>query len=371
MKTKIIALLLLCAASAGAQEKYVVTGNISGLVKPMKAILQYGQGQTFVRDSVTVKDGKFRFKTNLDRPTKVSLTLRQFNPPANPVLGQVMKANDYRQFYLIPGTTTIAGNSLASSVINNSLQEQYEELQKNMQILQKESGPVNLALFYAKDPDSIKMLKKQQQVYSKRYNQLYLDFIKKYPDSYVSYDVVQDASIVIEDTEGFDAMFNALSPKFRNTDEGKILAHKLLMAKNFAVGKPIMEFTQSDVNGKIFSLSSLKGKYVLIDFWASWCGPCRMEYPYLHKAYDKFKDKNFEIVGISLDDKRDLWVNAIKENKFDWIMLSDLKGRKNKVAVDYGISAIPQSLLVGPDGIIIAKNLRGDNLIEKLNEVIN
>jgi thiol-disulfide isomerase/thioredoxin len=131
-----------------------------------------------------------------------------------------------------------------------------------------------------------------------------------------------------------------------------------------------MDFTQNDPSGKPVSLSSLKGKYVLIDFWASWCGPCRTEYPYIHKAYDQFKNKNFEVIGVSLDDKKDLWLKAINDNHFDWIQVCDFKGRQNDVAVAYGISAIPQSLLVDPNGIIIAKNLRGDDLIEKLEEVI-
>jgi thiol-disulfide isomerase/thioredoxin len=114
----------------------------------------------------------------------------------------------------------------------------------------------------------------------------------------------------------------------------------------------------------------VKGKYILIDFWASWCGPCRAEYPFLKKAYQQFKDKGFEIIGISLDEKKSDWLNAIKSNEFSWTELCDLKGRNNEIAVSYGIHAIPQSFLLDQNGRIIAKNLRGDDLIQKISELI-
>ena len=109
---------------------------------------------------------------------------------------------------------------------------------------------------------------------------------------------------------------------------------------------------------------------MLIDFWASWCGPCRTEYPYLKKAYAQYKDKNFEIIGVSLDDNKASWLGAIKSNGFQWIELCDLKGRLNEVAKAYGIAAIPQSFLIDPQGRIIAKNLRGNDLLDKLHMVI-
>jgi peroxiredoxin len=131
-----------------------------------------------------------------------------------------------------------------------------------------------------------------------------------------------------------------------------------------------MDFTLPDADGKDISLASYKGKYVLVDFWASWCGPCRAENPNVVKAYSRFKEKGFEILGVSLDDKKDKWQAAVQADNLAWTHVSDLKGWKNAVAEQYGIRAIPQNLLLDPQGVIIAKNLRGDALEKKLEEVL-
>jgi peroxiredoxin len=375
----IFRLSLLCVAfmalytRASAQQKYVIEGKINGLDKEMKVMLSYSPAKDIIiRDSAVVKNGVFHMEGTIARPYKVNLYLRSFVPPPPQkfVIGQVVPSQDGQSFYLAPGTTTITGNSLASAVINNPVQAEYVEFKNSLLPLQKASGPNNLALFYAKNADSIALFKQRRAAFEKQYLQVNFNFVKKHPNSYVAFDLVQNYAVVIEEPESFEPMFNALSPQFKNSAEGKKMAYNLAMVKKFAIGQPIMDFTQNDVNGKPVSLSSLKGKYVLVDFWASWCGPCRMEYPYIHKAYDQFKDKNFQVIGVSLDDKKNLWINAIKDNHFDWVEVCDLKGRQNEVALAYGISAIPQSLLVDPNGIIIAKNLRGDDLIEKLKEVI-
>jgi peroxiredoxin len=137
-----------------------------------------------------------------------------------------------------------------------------------------------------------------------------------------------------------------------------------------SIGNPAPEITMNDISGKPFSLSQLRGKYVLVDFWASWCGPCRGENPNVLAAYNQFKNKNFTVLGVSLDDNKTDWLNAIAEDKLDWIQVSDLKKWSSAAVALYGFDGIPYNVLVDPQGKIIATSLRGGALQNKLTEVL-
>jgi peroxiredoxin len=140
--------------------------------------------------------------------------------------------------------------------------------------------------------------------------------------------------------------------------------------KATAIGQISPEIEMPNPDGQIIKLSSLRGKYVLVDFWAKWCGPCRKENPNVVRAYQKYKDKGFEVFGVSLDRNKEDWVQAINEDGLTWTHVSDLKYFDSKAAHDYNISAIPFSILLDPEGKIIAKNLRGAALDKKLEEVL-
>jgi peroxiredoxin len=165
-----------------------------------------------------------------------------------------------------------------------------------------------------------------------------------------------------------EPLFLTLSESARNSQAGLEMAARIEKAKQVGIGSVAPDFTQNDTLGIPVALSSFRGKYLLIDFWASWCGPCRQENPNVVAAWQKYKDKGFDVLGVSLDQPtgKERWMKAIHDDKLTWTQLSDLKYWKNEVAVSYGIQAIPQNYLLDPNGVIIGKNLRGEALQSKL-----
>jgi len=170
-----------------------------------------------------------------------------------------------------------------------------------------------------------------------------------------------------------EPIFKSLTPGLRNSKTGKDFARLLYDDGPGSVGTMASDFTQNDINEKPVKLSDFKGRYVLLDFWASWCGPCRAENPNVVKAYNQYKDKNFTVLSVSLDQpgKKEAWLSAIKKDGLTWTQVSDLRFWNNAAAKQYGIMAIPQNFLIDPTGKIVAKNLRGEALIKSWKNCFN
>lgn len=195
-------------------------------------------------------------------------------------------------------------------------------------------------------------------------------FVKAKPASLVTPFIIYVTSPVNNDISAIEARYNALKPVVKETHYGREIAKLIASSKIGLEGTQAVDFTQNDTANNPVSLSSFKGKYVLVDFWASWCGPCRHENPAVVEAYNTYKDKNFTILSVSLDQSKDKWIQAIHADNLIWTHVSDLKYWQNEVAQLYKINGIPANMLIDPAGKIIARNLRGAALYEALGKLL-
>jgi len=195
-------------------------------------------------------------------------------------------------------------------------------------------------------------------------------FIAAHPNSYITPLAIYRHNQLTADNDKLEIMYNKLPATTKEASIGAYLATLIKENKKNPIGKPLANFTQADTSGKEISLASFKGKYVLIDFWASWCGPCRQENPNIVATYQKYKNKNFTVLGVSLDKAKAPWMDAIKADGLAWTHVSDLRGWNNAVSQQFEIFSIPQSFLLDPNGNVVGKNLRGPALEAKLASLI-
>ncbi len=221
----------------------------------------------------------------------------------------------------------------------------------------------------AGDEEKAKEIEKEMDAIEDEVEEYQRSYLDNNPASFIAPYIVQSLHYSKEADE-IEALLAKLDPSLKGSTLVGNISRRVEVLKNVAVGMPAPEFTQNDSLGNPVSLSSFRGKYLLIDFWAAWCPPCRAENPNVVEAYHKYNNKGFEVLGVSLDRSRERWLKAVQDDELVWTQVSDLKYWSNEAAALYGISSIPSNLLIDPDGMIIKKNLRGEDLHSALEELM-
>jgi thiol-disulfide isomerase/thioredoxin len=361
-----VALFLCCIASVKAQDgkQYVIEGHVTGLIGKV-LLISYKDYKNPWKDSMLVTDGSFRFTGAVSAPDVYTIRFDE-KKKAKPI-------------FLENTMMHISGHVDSLDVLRfegSSLQKQYQQWMQTWQLITAKAGTIYRKSDAAeKEADTTKKVQLKKEVaasFDSLDKQLYAAvgaFVQQYPASPVAAYIIYERFVSYSYPDYAAAQYAKLAPVAQQSSYGKLIAKSQADAAKTAIGsRP--SFTQADTLGKPVQLASFKGKYVLVDFWASWCGPCRKENPNVVAAYRKYHEKGFEIIGVSLDDKKEPWLNAIHKDGLAWTHVSDLKGWQNEVALEYAVKSVPTSFLVGPDGKIIGKNLRGEALQQELEKLL-
>lgn len=354
----LLAAAALVFAGANAQQ-------VSGIVRGGngKTIYLFDDQDNNPDDSAVIKNEQFSFRVKSGKePSVYALILQDVNYPMLFVTG-----NDPIQF-----TTSLATYPVATSVKGNAntlamqeYQKAFEPLIKQAQELNTEAKQIN-----PEDEPGKNAFRKKAETFSRDVVNTGKQFITSHPKSIASIWLMMNELRSRLEPEEFRQLFESLDKSVQESQYGKSVTAYVKSLKANVLNVAADDFSQEDTKGQPVKLSSFRGKYVLVDFWASWCGPCRQENPNVVKAYNRFKDKNFTILGVSLDDNRERWLRAISQDGLAWTQVSDLRGWGNEVAVQYGVQSIPTNFLVDPGGKIIARNLRGEELEAKLEQLL-
>ena len=364
MKKSILALFMCvaCFSGAFAQQKYHVSGNASAELNGKSVYLyDVANRRPVAIDSTQVKDGKLAMSGQLAAPRFVSLSIPATHSSVTVYLDETPITFD------LTGKTPIYKGSAVNNLLSEFAQKiaPINELSKQLNedyIAMKKKGEISkeqMEELYRRDDEIISQQKK-----------IVVDIIKANPDNLAAAYLLEMNHMDLD----YDVLVQlmALQGSIRNTSQYQRVAKYVEATKRAQVGQPFTHFDMADVDGKMHNTKEFvgNGKYVLVDFWASWCPHCRRDMPNLVAAYKKYKNKGFEIVGISLDSKADAWAKGVMDLNITWPQLSDLQGWKNSGAQLYGVNSIPHTVLVDKDGTIIAKNLHGEEIDAKLQEIL-
>ena len=350
---------------------YIVNATVEGLKKipEAKAFLTYRDGNKSITDSVLVKNGKFTFQGSVSEYVSAQLVLDHEG-------GGLKRAQDILPIYLEHGKiNVIAKDSLKYATIGGPLiNKQYilynSLLRKNserLKLIRDRWSKIDIRDSSLRKLNAEMAAAHQNELLARE--KLNIQFVREHPDFEISSEILSKIAGPIIKVDKIDPLYTMLSEKARKTHAGLKLGKDLALTKTTSVGYMAPDFLKNDMEGKIIQLSNLRGKYIFIDFWASWCTPCRADNPNIIKAYNDFKDQGIQVLGISLDKDKAAWLKAVKEDGLSYTQILDEVVGGQRIADKYAIKAIPQNFLIDPSGKIIARNLRGTDLERELRNI--
>ncbi|ADQ80663.1 alkyl hydroperoxide reductase/ Thiol specific antioxidant/ Mal allergen [Paludibacter propionicigenes WB4] len=355
--------------SSNPVPNFLISGEVKGINQGV-VYLGYRENAKDKKDSAIIAGGKFSFKGKVIEPVYAFLSTKD--------------RKVFVGFFLENNKVTISVDSLGKSTVKGSpISDIYIGWAKMWSVVTQKAGDIYKRMNeeYKKeglDPNSrtAKLSDSARKAFDDEFKVLNVEtdstvfpVVRKYPNSVASAFIIVDRYVSWHDVSNAQKMFNYLTPEARKSVYGIQIKEFLDTEAKVSIGKVAPNFTMNDTTGHPVKLSDFKGKYVLLDFWASWCGPCRKENPNVVNAYKKFHDKGFEIVQVSLDTKKPAWIAAIQKDGLNWNHLSDLKGWQNEAVLMYGVKAVPTNFLIDKDGKIIARDLREEKLQETLSEI--
>ena len=363
--------LTLCMAFAVlsyvAGQGYVITGELEGVDGKIVSLKQYRNQQLIEAGTATVQAGKFTMRGTAPYPEFCMLYVDNQGPV---------------QFFIENSNIRIAvdmKNMEKSKVTGSKENDIFMEFMNEMGKYAQQQKRLNdsyaaLSSSGIAAPDALMNIRAQMEKLNTDRTGYLISFVQKYPNKITTAFIVNSVQGLIQllTFPQLEQMVNSFDSKTGQSQWVKPLKDQVASMKSTAIGQPFPDITLKTPDDKPISISDYagKGKYVLLDFWASWCGPCRNANPRVAELYKRYRDKGFEIVGISLDQSKEAWVKAIKDDNLSWPHMSDLGFWNSAAAKLYSVSAIPHTVLLGKDGKIIAKGLHVEELAAKLAELL-
>lgn len=359
----ILLVLLLATGGQCAGQTVTLHGTCDGCREEW-AYLLYTQSngqETF--DSAAVTNGKFTFSLQVQEPVFTQLLFSESKLSTTLYL-------DTTHVYVYVDTTTRMGSIVNGGTTNGDARQLKQLLAQNHNEIRAWQMQYYAMLNTADSTRLHEIDKAWLNAIAER-EQLKKTWITEHPHSYVSAQTIYHEFSDKQTYPAGDSLLSMLHPTLQNSLPIRLRKQKINTLQLLQPGKPMLHFAQPDTAGRSISTQQFAGRYLLIDFWASWCKPCRDENPNLIKAYKRYHSKGFDIVGVSLDSNRESWISAIVKDGLEWLQVADLKGINNAAAKLYALNAIPDNFLISPEGNIIARELRGAQLEEKLHELLD